>query len=234
MSWLLVLNAARCAEKPALDGASGILVRGSMMCSECWAKPFCLNATTGEFLARAEDGCPNGFVASVQASRVTTSTERVGEFHCVAPEGKEVDGPPSVAFDDDDRVHCESAADPLAHQNVDVCQDVPTSCRRPPSISIEDLSACAAEQLPDQSEPKCPTTLQLGPERLACGSSESGSVNESTFDGVFKLVDLVSVFGQDVPNGDQPERYCFLSCFSTAEQRECDPDTFAPASGFEP
>ena len=28
-----------------------------------------------------------------------------------------------------------------------------------------------------------------------------------------KLISAVSVYGLDVPDGDAPERYCFLSCF---------------------
>lgn len=202
----------------------GKLVHGSMMCSVCWDRPFCLNPDTGEAIAPGdeEEVCPDGWIAAAQATRVTSSMMNDNNFYCIVPDGKTVAAPPISPFDET-QLHCGTAPDPSVHQHVDVCQDVPKPCRRPPTIPSEDLSACAPEDLPDSSEPLCPES-NYGSYRAACGAYVDSAVAAEIL-AVDKLIQNVSVFGIDVPNSDDgPERYCFLSCFDTTDQTDCDPD----------
>lgn len=196
------------------------LLEGLCMCSLCWDRPFCLVADPdnpdGQIAVprSASEDCPaDAIAASTSAAAVDGATETRGTtFHCVRPaDNKNLTWPTASCGDTDD---------PALRSRfgfVDPCIDVPLCARRG-----EGFTDCP--ELPDDTIPMCPEVF-TGPGRFACREGDATRAVAAE-----KLEASCAVWGMDIPNGDQPERHCWLGCLDPPEAEEavCDADTLDP------
>ena len=107
---------------PEFSPPPGEFVNGAMMCSVCWNRAFCLSPDTGEFIeADGAESCPDGFIFSEQASRITSSVDRLNDFFCIVPDGKTVGAPP-ITPGNPNGVLCDSAPDRAVHEFLDTAK----------------------------------------------------------------------------------------------------------------
>lgn len=196
-----IVPACLITSVPQFDVPEGTVAKGSCMCAFCLDKPFCMDAA--RTTTKVDDGTcagdPEHPLMSIKTSSVLDPTQRSAGFFCVPDDGK------TLVFD---KLGC--STDPVQHgeeQNVNKCLDVTTECIDPAIVT----SVCG--KTPDPNEPPCPQDAQTGPERQACGlGSQSAAGYANATDQLIGSCSAITNAGQTIPNGNDAQRFCFLSC----------------------
>lgn len=204
-----LLQACLITDPVDFPRARGHAAGGSCLCAFCWDEEFCGQAGGGPpFIPRPAGGCPEDFPAeSLPTNRATELFELEGDFFCISPTERSLEG---------DDIFCPAEDRRVEREHIAPCIDVPRCAR-----VDDDLYGDCTEH-PPEDEPTCEGSHeQVRP--LVC--TEPGESHDlSVVASVDKLIDACSPFGRDIPDGPEPSRFCFLSCIDGALTGEIGPE----------